>query len=236
MTHTDPTTQTSSAHSIGGTFADALTLIRALLTPFIMAVIIIGWRGESVAGDYTVFEKMVSASIFASILFGLAALTDVIDDMIGGAENSRMRRHGWFDDIADTILVTGTLAALLYATYRSGALGLGLAIPAIIIIARELLIGLVKGYELTRTGWPETAFGTAKNALAMISTLILVASPWLTNWIDNMRFDGTNAEAVFAEPSAYIWNLGLIGLWATAILSVVTGVMLLSAKSSKPSA
>jgi len=228
MTQLDP----PSSSNMRGTFADALTLIRALLTPVIMVVIILGWQGEPGGGDYTVYEKMLSASVLASVLFGLAALSDVLDDMLGGAETSAMRRHGWFDDVADTILVVGTLAALLYATYHSGALGLGLAIPAGVIIAREFIVGLFKGYELTRTGWPQTGFGTAKNALAMLSTLILVASPWLTNWINQMRFDGTNVDAIYAEPSAYVWNLGLIGLWATAILSVVTGIMLLSQKSA----
>ena len=230
-TDTADTDTTMTPAGVRGTVADALTFLRAILTPIIMAVIIIGWKGTPEEGGYLVFEKMLSYSVLASVLFGLAALSDVLDDAIGGAETSAYRRYGWFDDIADIILVVGTLAALLFATWQAGALGLGLVIPAIVIIARELIVGLGLGYKLSRTGWPQTRLGTAKNALAMLSTLILVASPWLTNWIDKMRFDGSNAETLFIEPSAYVWNIGLVGLWATALLSVVTMVMLFTRKA-----
>ena len=207
------------------TFADGLTLLRALLTPVIMGLILWGWQATREPGDYDIFQRMLDTSILASVLFGVAALSDAFDDLLGGAETAGYRRFGWFDDIADMILVVGTLIALLIVTYQSGALGLGLAIPAIVIIAREVIVGLVKGYEFSRTGWPDTIWGTIKNALAMVSTLLLVAAPWLTNWIDQMRA-GDDVMQVFASPSAYIWNIGLFGLWATAILSVVTAVML----------
>ena len=214
-------------------FADFLTLLRAFLVPVIVLVIIIGWsatRNDPSTSDPSglVFSNMLGASFIATLLFGLAALTDVLDDMLGGAETSAFRRFGWFDDIADTLLVVGTLAALVFATWRVGALGLGLAVPALIIIGREAVVGLAKGYQLMRTGWPQTAWGTAKNALAMLSTLVLVASPWLTGVVDGFRANADNAYQVYAEPSNLVWNAGLIGLWITAILSVVTGVMILT--------
>ena len=213
--------------------ADALTLLRALLVPVIMAVIVIGWSatGSPVPGNDAaelVFADMLAASFIATTLFGLAALTDVLDDMLGGAETSRFRRFGWFDDIADLILVLGTLLALLIATWRVGALGLGLLVPALVIVGREVVVGLAKGYQLMRTGWPQTALGTAKNALAMLSTLLLVASPWLTAVVDGIRAGSGEAYAIYAEPSNLVWNAGLVGLWVTAVLSVVTGVMILT--------
>ena len=212
------------------TFADALTLLRAILTPVIMAVIILGWQATRDPGDYEVFQRMLGASILASVLFGVAALSDAFDDLLGGPETAGFRRFGWFDDIADMILVVGTLIALLIATHNVGALGLGLIIPAAVIIAREVLVALVKGYEFARAGLPSTTWGTIKNALAMVSTLLLVASPWLTNWIDKMRA-GDDPMAVFGSTSAYVWNAGLFGLWATAILSVVTAVMMFTRKT-----
>jgi len=218
-----------------GAFADALTLIRALLTPAIMLVIIIGWQADQIStqgAEYTVYPKMLGASLLASLLFGIAAITDALDDAIGGAETSALRRFGWFDDAADLILIIGTLLALLFVTWKSGALGLGFAIPAIVIIAREAIVGLTKGYELTREGWPQTVWSTAKNALAMVSTLLLVASPWLTNWIDQFRANSEAVMDVFVAPSTYVWTAGVIGLWITAILSVVTGIMILTRKST----
>ena len=233
----DTPPETPAIGNVRGAFADGLTLLRALLTPAIMVTIIIGWsatRDPSIGVDVgeEVFGRMLAASFLATVLFGIAALTDILDNMIGGEETSVYRRFGWFDDIADIILVVGTLIALLWATSQAGALGLGLAVPALIVIGREVLVGLVKGYTLMRTGWPQTAWGTAKNALAMLSTLLLVSAPWLTGVVDGMRFTGENAYAVYAEPSNLVWNIGLIGLWVTAILSVVTGVMLLARNTS----
>ena len=211
-------------------FADGLTLLRAVLTPVIMGLIIWGWQATRDPGDYEVYQRMLDTSVLASVLFGVAALSDAFDDMLGGSETAGYRRFGWFDDIADMILVVGTLIALLIVTAQAGTLGLGLAIPAGVIIAREVIVGLVKGYEFARTGWPSTVWSTIKNALAMLSTLLLVAAPWLTNWIDQMRA-GDDVMEVFASPSAYIWNMGLFGLWATAVLSVVTAVMLFARKT-----
>ena len=231
----DQTPETVATSGMRGAFADGLTLLRALLTPAIMAVIIVGWsatRDPALGVDVgeEVFGRMLAASFLATVLFGLAALTDILDNVIGGEETSVYRRFGWFDDVADIILVVGTLIALLWATWQAGALGLGLALPALVVIGRELLVGLVKGYTLMRTGWPQTGWGTAKNALVMLSTLLLVSAPWLTTVVDGLRFTGENAYAVYAEPSNLVWNTGLVGLWATAVLSVVTGVMLLSAR------
>ena len=211
-----------------GALADGLTLVRVVLTPVIMAVIVLGWRGLS-TGEGTTYDTMLAASVLASVLFGVAALTDVLDDAVGGAEMSGYRRWGWFDDIADTILVDGTLVALVVATGLAGTLGPGLLVPAVVVVGRDVLVALARGYELRRLGWLQTGWGTAKNALAMLSTLALVASPWLTGVVDAFR--AGDAMEVYAAPSALVWNMGLIGLWVTAVLSAATGVMLLRTRA-----
>ena len=205
-------------------FADGLTLLRALLTPIIMAVVIVGWATTVRQGDVEMFPHLLGASVLASVLFGVAAVSDAFDDLSGGAATAGLRRYGWFDDIADTILVVGTLSALVYATWQTGALGLGLLAPVVALVVRNVLVGLVRGYELSRLGWPQTAFGTAKNAVLMVATLLLVASPWLTPLLEGLR--GAPAGA-FSSQDNLVWNAGLFGLWIGAALSVVTGAMLL---------
>lgn len=200
--------------------ADALTLGRALLAPVIMAVILWGWRGEP-SGTYTLYPDMLRASLWASLLFGFAALSDALDDAIGGAKTAGARRFGWFDDIADSILVDGTLLALAVATWRAGALGPGLVVPVVVIVGRDAALALGRGYELSRQGWTQTALGTLKNALAMLFTLVLVAAPWLTNLILQMR----GADAL-ADPAGFLWSAGVVGLWGVAALSLVTGLQL----------
>jgi len=119
---------------------------------------------------------------------------------------------------------------MLYVTHKSGLLAWTFAIPAGVIIAREILVGVVKGYEMTKTGWPETRFGDLKNGLVMLGTCILVASPWLTTWIDRIIAGEANAMEVYGSTSPYVWLIGEGILWFAAIISLITGFKLLTTK------
>lgn len=200
---------------MGGAFADALTWVRFLLTPVIMFVIIKGgWPG-------------IDMALMASMLFAIAALTDLFDDVTGGAETARMRKLGWFDDIADTVLITGTLAAIVWVLYVSGSLTWVLAVPALVIIIRDCLVAILKGKMLRKTGWPETRLGTLKTAVTMLAVCLLVASPWVSNWIGAMT--ATETDIFFHAPWVGRVALGL--LWISAVLSAITGAMILSGRT-----
>jgi len=236
----------------GGAFADGLTLIRALLTPVVMYLIIAkGWPGQNIA-------------ILVSVLFAVAALTDFFDDVTGGAENSVYRKFGWFDDIADTVLMVGTLLAMAYVLMSSGGPNivptdgskaniagnvswLFLA-PVGIIIAREVIVGLVKGFELSRSRLYETGLGNLKTAMIMLGTCILLASPWLSPWLTSVFSKGGDvpkgpvdlSNPNLGDPSVFdayantwgmVWNTGLVILWIGAILSIITGLSVLSGNS-----
>jgi len=84
----------------------------------------------------------LSLTLLASALFIVAALTDVFDDFFGGNEKSVHRRFGYLDDVADTVLVVGTLAALLFVVNRAGYMSWVFLVPAVILIGREILVGL----------------------------------------------------------------------------------------------
>ena len=201
----------------GGAIADALTLVRVLLVPLIMFVIIKGWPNLDMA-------------VLASSLFIVAALTDFFDYYFGGTEKAVHRKFGWFDDIADILLVIGTLAAMLYVTHKNGLLAWTFSVPVGVIILRESLVGLLKGYQMTRTGWPETRFGDLKNGLIMLGTCLLLASPWLTTWIDRFLAGSDNAMDIYGSTSPYIWVIGEGILWIAAIISIITGAKLLTTK------
>ena len=200
-----------------GAIADALTLVRVVLVPVIMFLIIKGWPNLDMA-------------VLASSLFIVAALTDFFDDYFGGTEKAVHRKFGWFDDIADILLVIGTLAAMLYVTHKNGFLAWTFAIPAGVIILREGLVGLLKGYQMTKTGWPETRFGDLKNGLIMLGTCLLLASPWLTTWIDRLLAGADNAMDIYGSTSPYVWLIGEGVLWIAAIISIITGIKLLTTK------
>lgn len=204
---------------IGGAFADGLTLARAVLTPIVMVIVIMGWPETQWA-------------VLASVLFIIAALTDIFDDLTGGSETSKARQFGWFDDIADTVLVVGTLIALLVAYNKIGSLTWLFAVPALIIILRDVAIGLFKGFELSKNGWPETRFGTIKNAIIMLAVCLLLGAPWLQTWIDSFRVTPDNIQQVYGAPTPLIWYAGLTLLWIGALLSLITGYLLFTRKNS----
>ena len=172
----------------GGGFADVLTLLRALLTPIIMLIIIKGWPHPTYAA-------------IASALFIFAALTDIFDDYFGGTETSQRRSFGWFDDIADIILVIGTLIAMSWVIHKAGWLNWLIAVPIAIFIGKEILTGMLKGFELSNLNPIEDNLATAKNALSMLAASVLLASPWITTWLDSLRADD-DPFAVYNEASA----------------------------------
>ena len=213
---TNKTGETDSTAS-GGAIADALTLVRFLLTPIIMLVIIKGWPDLNMA-------------VLATFLLIIAALTDFFDDYFGGTENAPNRKFGWFDDIADIVLVVGSLIAMLFVTNKAGVLGWLFAVPAGVIIIREVLVGLLKGYDMTKNGWPETKYGSIKNGLTMLGTCLLVASPWITTWIDTAMSGEDNVDALLST-SPYVWMIGQGVLWFAALVSLITGFKILTTKA-----
>jgi len=213
---TNKTGETDSTASVGA-IADALTLVRLLLTPIIMLVIIKGWPDLNMA-------------VLATFLLIIAALTDFFDDYFGGTENAPNRKFGWFDDIADIVLVVGSLIAMLFVTHKAGFLGWLFAVPAGVIIIREVLVGLLKGYDMTKNGWPETKYGSIKNGLTMLGTCLLVASPWITTWIDTAMSGEDNVDALLST-SPYVWMIGQGVLWFAALVSLITGFKILTTKA-----
>ncbi len=213
------TAQLSSSMSpkqAGGAFADGLTFVRILMTPIIMAIIILAWPETKMA-------------VFASILFLVAALTDIFDDYLGGASRSIYRKYGWIDDIADTILVIGTLIALLVVIFREDLLTWTFAVPAFILILRELAVGLFKGRALRQFGWPDTKLSNAKVSMSVLAVCTLVASPWLSQMSDLFRA-ANDPSRVLNIGSPWVWLFGIFCLWIAAILSVVTGLRIFRTK------
>ena len=217
MTISTNNTGETNSSQIGGAIADGLTFVRFVLTPVIMLIIIKGWPNLHMA-------------LLATFLLIFAAMTDFFDDYFGGTENAPNRKFGWFDDIADIVLVVGTLIALLWVTHKGGVLGWLFAAPAGIIIAREVLVGLTKGYDMTKSGWPETKYGSIKNGLITLGTCILVASPWITTWLDSAMSGKDNVSSLISS-SPQVWMIGQGVLWFAAIVSLVTGFKILKTKA-----
>ena len=209
-----------NAQAAGGAFADALTWLRMLLMPVVAFLIWKAWQPVDAGGID------LSLTLLASALFIVAALTDVFDDFFGGNEKSVHRRFGYLDDVADTVLVVGTLAALLFVVNRAGYMSWVFLFPAVILICREILVGLFKGFELARYIYPDTLLTHLKSGISMLAVCLLLASPWLQLWVDRLRAGTDQVAENFATASPAVWVAGEICLWVAAILSIVTAISL----------
>lgn len=219
------------ARANGGALADGLTLIRVFLTPIIMFVIIKAWSEKP--GDAEGFISLdLKLVLLASVLFVIAALTDVLDNVVGGSDHANERQFGWFDDIADSVLISGTLLALVWVLGKADLLHWSFAVPVMLMVLRDIVLGLTKGYEFSKFGLLETRLGDMKSALAMFATCTLVAAPWLSNLVDGFRAGRSDdLLQVYNAGSTWVWNIGLVALWIAAILSIFTGYKLLTTKA-----
>ncbi|MEM9600494.1 MAG: CDP-alcohol phosphatidyltransferase family protein [Pseudomonadota bacterium] len=216
MSKQDPADEDLSERGpTGSAFADALTLVRFIATPLIMALILWQWPDPQVA-------------ILASFLFIIAALSDIFDDYFGGSARSVGRRLGYLDDVADTLLIIGVLVALSIVLWRNGLFHWAFAIPVIVLIVREVVVGLFKGYELSRHGWPDNPVSNLKTGLSMLGTVLLVGSPWLTQGLDRLRAGPENVMSVYGSVSPAIWIIGQSLLWLAMIFSLISAYRILS--------
>lgn len=215
---TTSTNENPTQAETSGAFAGGLTLVRLFMTPIIMFVIYKAWSWNQ--GDT---ERYLSLILLASVLFVIAALTDVPDDYVGGSARSMDRKFGWFDDIADSVLVSGTLIALMWVAQNAGLLHWTFFVPAVLLIARDIVIAITKGFELSKFGFIETKLGDFKSFMAMFAACVLVAATWLSTFVNSTRESNEDLLQVYGNASPLVWNIGLGALWIAAVLALVTG-------------
>ena len=208
----------------GGALADGLTLVRLLLGPLVAVVIILGLRYmETGDGNPDLPYRDFGFAVLATVLFTLGALTDLLDDILGGAQRAGARMFGWFDDAADAVLIGAALLALVYVTYKAGVLsGIFLAL-VIIYVARDILVGIFKGFDFSKSGVPQSRLGDWKNALAMLGTALLIGTPWVSTLVGRLGAAATdNDSEAFMNSGAWVWNTGLVILGLAVLLSLIT--------------
>ncbi len=219
----NPSYVSRSLKVIRGALADALTLVRICLTPVIMFVIIKAWSSKP-SDTEGYFSLNLELVLLASILFLIAVMTDILDDFIGGNTTAVFRKLVWFDDIADSLLIIGTLLSLIWVTGQANLLHWSFAVPVLVLFIRDIVIGLFKSLKFSKSKFQETRLGDIKNALAMFAVCLLVAAPWLSNIVDSFTVGRVeDSIEIYNAPSAIIWNIGLAVLWLAAILSVFSG-------------
>ncbi len=135
-------------------------------------------------------------------LFTLAGITDYLDGYLARTWREQSLLGELLDPIADKLIVATTLL-LLAAFDRIGGLTL---LPAILILCREILVsGLREFLASLSVGMPVTRLAKWKTGIQMVAIGFLIvgdAGDWVV---------------------PYTREIGVVGLWAAAVLTLITG-------------
>ena len=144
--------------------------------------------------------------VLASLLFGIAAITDYLDgrlarEMLQLSDFGRM-----LDPIADKLLIGATLMALVGFGHLPGW---GIY-PAIVIMLREILVSGLREYLAEiRIGLPVTRLAKWKTGVQMVALGLLLLG-------------GAGAHLIHLGWLPMAWIGGTL-LWLAAMLTLITG-------------
>ena len=132
-----------------------------------------------------------------------AGVTDFIDGLVARLMSQQSELGRFLDPIADKLLV-GSLLVMLLAFDRIGGLAV---LPALVILCREILVsGLREFLAGVETTMPVSRLSQWKTTLQMIALGFLLVGP---------------AGPYFGPLSTS--EIGIIGLWLAALITIITG-------------
>src|SRR5271169_4750646 len=148
---------------------NTLTVLRILLVPVFAVAFVI--PGEA-------------ARLTAFAIFCVAGVSDALDGFAARKLNAGSDFGRMLDPIADKVLVAVALMMLVaegtFTRYNptTGALSLLRLVPALIILAREILVSGLREYLAgTRVSVPVTAIAKFKTAVQMIAIGAMILTP-----------------------------------------------------------
>jgi len=147
----------SRADERAAVFLKAITWLRVVLTPVVMALVLHGGT---------------TADRAAAVLFALAALTDFFDGRLARRWKQTSSLGAFLDTTADKILVCGVLIALVDVDRVSTWV-------AFLIIGREMVVMGLKGVASASQGEVVTPslLGKAKVNLQFIAIIVTIVHP-----------------------------------------------------------
>ena len=174
---------------MGDHLPNLLTLARIALVPAFVASF---WM-DMPAGRWVAF-----------VVFVIAAITDYADGWLARARNLESRLGQMLDPIADKLLVAAALIMLVYNDDIRGFV----IIPALIILAREILVSGMREFLATiAVQVPVSSISKFKTAVQLIALSMLILAPAVE----------------------HVWGglhlVGIFSLWGAAVLTIYTGVV-----------
>jgi cardiolipin synthase len=134
----------------------------------------------------------------ACVVYTIAASTDYLDGWLARNLDQHSRFGRWLDPVADKLLVAATVL-MLVAFDRAPVL------PALVILLREITISGLREYLAeARLVLPVSRLAKWKTAVQMTALGFLIVGDAGPAWL-------------------FVPEIGFWGLWAAAILTIVTG-------------
>lgn len=150
-------------------------------------------------------------NIVSALIFAIASITDYLDGFLARRWDICSPFGAFLDPVADKLMVSTALILL------AGKYGAVVALPSSIILAREIAVSALREWMASRgerdsvaVGWQ----GKCKTALTMLSLSIVLAIP------DGWTLASTVKPAVGWD---LVMNVGMIMLYASAVLTVTSG-------------
>ena len=147
------------------------------------------------------------ANVVATAIFGLASITDWVDGYLARKLKQESLFGAFLDPVADKLMVVVAIVLLVEAHPS-----IYVALPSVVIIAREISISALREWMagLGGSSVVQVSFiGKAKTTTQLISLLFMIYS-----------------EPFYDLP---IFEIGLIGYYAAAILTIYSMVIYLKA-------
>jgi cardiolipin synthase len=180
---------------MGDHLPNLLTLARILLTPVFVAAFWLDMPG----GRWVVF-----------VVFLIAAITDYADGWVARRRNIESRLGQMLDPIADKLLIASALLMLVYMDDIRGFL----IIPALIILAREILVSGMREFLATiSVQVPVSSISKTKTVFQVVAIAMLIVAPAVAQW-------------------EWVERAGILTLWAAAVLTIYTGFSYVQANLS----
>lgn len=137
----------------------------------------------------------------ACVVFSIAGFTDILDGYVARRRNQISSFGRFLDPIADKLLVASVL--LMLAAF--GRMSMVTELAAVVILCREILVSGLREYLAeVRVGMPVSRLAKWKTAIQMIAIGFLIVGD-------------------SGPPTWPVRLIGETGLWAAALLTLITG-------------
>ncbi len=175
---------------------NALTVGRIFLVPLLVVVLLTKFEGRLILG---VRKELVGAAIF-----GVAALTDVLDGYLARRRKQITTLGQLMDPLADKLLITAALVSLVQ-------MDLAPAWMVAVILGREFAVTVLRSIAHAKgMVIPASPLGKLKMAAEVVAILLLIL--------------GGSVEAVHEPPLRAFVTIGTIALWIAMVTATISGV------------